>query len=210
MNEAIKRGFFGTIYVLIMLTGVSYSIFSCRILFIIIGIISYYEIYKLRKEKPKLLAFIYVLIPFILIQMIINNDLLVNNSQNFILFILIQTWTFDTFAYLFGVNFGKHRIKPSISPKKSWEGFIGGAFVSSLVSYMTYSYYNFDHNSLVFLLTIILPFTATLGDFIESHYKREAGVKDSGNIIPGHGGILDRIDALMITIPTFFLIINIL
>ena len=122
----------------------------------------------------------------------------------------ILTWTFDTFAYFIGVKFGKHKILPSISPKKSWEGFIGGFIFTIIVSYLTYNYFGFGSLQLPLVISITLPFTATLGDFIVSHYKREAGVKDSGNLIPGHGGILDRIDAFLITIPTLYVYVKLM
>ena len=120
----------------------------------------------------------------------------------------ILTWTFDTFSYLVGTKLGKHKILPSVSPKKSWEGFIGGFIFTIIASYLTYKYFGFESLKFPLIISIILPFTATIGDFIESHYKREAGVKDSGNFIPGHGGILDRIDAFMITIPILYILIN--
>tara|TARA_B100001142_G_C14348697_1_gene661089 strand:+ start:8273 stop:8647 length:375 start_codon:yes stop_codon:yes gene_type:complete len=122
----------------------------------------------------------------------------------------ILTWTFDTFAYIIGVKIGKNKIMPSISPKKSWEGFIGGLIFTIIASYFSYRYFDFDSFQDPLTISIVLPFTATLGDFIESHYKREAGVKDSGNIIPGHGGILDRMDAFLITIPVMYILINLL
>jgi phosphatidate cytidylyltransferase len=155
--------------------------------------------WKLRKGKTKILAFIYVLTPLLLVHLY---------SQKIILFIFILTWTFDTFAYLFGVKFGKTKIMPSISPKKSWEGFAGGFIFTIIVTFTLInigflpkngSYLNF------YSVAFFLPFTATLGDFIESYFKRQAGVKDSGNFIPGHGGMLDRMDAFMITIPAIMI-----
>ena len=129
---------------------------------------------------------------------------------NLILFILLLTWTFDTFAYLIGVRFGKHKIKESISPKKSWEGFLGGFIFTIITAYLSHTYFKFETIEKIVIISIILPFTATLGDFIVSYYKRQAKVKDSGNIIPGHGGILDRMDAFTITIPTIYIIVKIL
>ena len=129
-------------------------------------------------------------------------------KSNLILFMLILTWTFDTFAYLIGVKIGKHKIFPSISPKKSWEGFLGGFFFSIITTYIISQYIFIINMKLAAIIGILIPFTATLGDFIESKYKRDANKKDSGNIIPGHGGILDRMDALMITIPTIYIITN--
>ena len=212
MNETLKRAISGAFYVVIMWLGVSYSELSFRCLFTILAIVSFYEMWKLRNGKSKFLAFAYVLIPFILIQLIVTKEDQQNWNSNLILFMFILTWTFDTFAYLFGVRFGKHKIMPSISPKKSWEGFGGGFVFTIIASYLSYSYFKFEdiRIPLIISISIILPFTATLGDFIESHYKREAGVKDSGNLIPGHGGILDRMDAFMITIPAIYILTKLL
>ena len=207
MNKTLKRALSGAVYVAIMWFGTSYSEFTFRLLFAIIGILSLYEMWKLRKGRTSFISYLYIIIPLSLIHQI---------DKELILFMFILTWTFDTFAYIIGVKFGKHKILPSISPKKSWEGFFGGFIFTIIASYITYNYFDiyFDFSSiklpLIIIMSIILPFTATIGDFIESHYKREAGVKDSGNFIPGHGGILDRMDAFMITIPVIYLIINFL
>ena len=209
MNETLKRAISGAFYVVIMWLGASYEP-SFRALFTILGIVSIYEMLKLRNGKSKFLAFSYVLIPFILIQFIVTKEDQQNWNSNLILFMFILTWTFDTFAYLFGVRFGKHKIMPSISPKKSWEGFGGGFVFTIITSYLSYSYFKFEDIRIPLIISIILPFTATLGDFIESHYKREAGVKDSGNFIPGHGGILDRMDSFMITIPAIYILTKLL
>lgn len=206
MNETLKRAVSGTAYVIIMWFGASYSNFSCRLLFALLFIISFYEMWKLRQGRNKLLAFTYVLVPFILVQYIIQED----SSRDLILFIFILTWTFDSFAYLIGIRFGKNRILPSVSPKKSWEGFIGGSIFTIILAYFSYRYFNFENRKIPMIISILLPFTATIGDFIESYYKRKAGVKDSGKIIPGHGGILDRMDAFTITIPTVYLLIKLL
>jgi phosphatidate cytidylyltransferase len=131
-------------------------------------------------------------------------------DQSLILLMFVLTWTFDTFAYLFGIRFGKTKIMPSVSPKKSWEGFAGGFFFTIIVSLITAHYFQAVENSIVLAISLFIPFTATLGDFIESHYKRQAGVKDSGDFIPGHGGMLDRMDAFMITIPVLYIYLHII
>ena len=126
---------------------------------------------------------------------------------------LVFTWTFDTFAFLIGSKFGINKIAPKISPNKTWEGFIGGLIFTLIICFIIT-----DHNIIViktehfnnYIMAFFTPFTASLGDFIESYYKRQAGAKNSGKILPGHGGILDRIDAIMITIPTLYIYINII
>ena len=202
MNQTLKRVLSGAVYVAIMWFGTSYSPLSFHILLSVILVVCLYEIGKLRKGKTKILAFLYVLAPLLLVHFI---------KTELVLLMFILTWTFDTFAYLFGVKFGKHKILPSVSPKKSWEGFVGG-FVFTLIAAYISALYFLPENTVYcpIAISIFLPFTATLGDFIESHFKREAAVKDSGNFIPGHGGMLDRMDAFMITIPALYIYLNIL
>ena len=211
MNETLKRALSGVVYVAIMWLGTSYSEATFSLLFAVLGVISIYEMWKLRKGKTKVIAFLYVLIPFFIIQLFGMTDHDYPNSPfdpSLILLMFVLTWTFDTFAYLFGVRFGKTKIMPSVSPKKSWEGFAGGFFFTFIVSLITTHYFLAIENSIALAISLFLPFTATLGDFIESHYKRQAGVKDSGDFIPGHGGMLDRMDAFMITIPVLYIYLH--
>lgn len=213
MNETLKRALSGAVYVAIMWLGTSYSEATFSLLFAVLGIVSIYEMWKLRKGKTKVLAFLYVLIPFFIIQLFGMTDHDYPNSPfdpSLILLMFVLTWTFDTFAYLFGVRFGKTKIMPSVSPKKSWEGFVGGFIFTIISAYLTVSYLPSIELNHAIVISLFLPFTATLGDFIESHYKRQAGVKDSGNFIPGHGGMLDRMDAFMITIPVLYIYLHII
>ena len=204
--ENKNRLLYGIIFVCIVCFGTSYSPLSCSILFAAIGILCFYEMWQLRIGKTKILALLYVSSPFILIQILIwyylsvdYGDIYIWGGSEIILKILFVTWTFDSFAYIIGVKFGKNKILPSISPKKSWEGFIGGMIITVILT-LLYCLYNEESFINYLLIAIIIPFLATLGDFIESAYKREAEVKDSGNLIPGHGGMLDRMDSLLITI----------
>lgn len=130
-----------------------------------------------------------------------------NNSHNFgleafILFVLI--WSSDSFAYFFGRLFGKHKMAPKISPKKTWEGFIGGVICTLILGFFIEQYLpEMRGNWLIigFLVSIFAP----LGDLVESQLKRTFGVKDSGNIIPGHGGVLDRLDSFIICAPVIYI-----
>ena len=106
-----------------------------------------------------------------------------------------------TFAYIAGVLFGKHKLAPSISPKKSWEGLIGGA-IASIVGGSLIFYYLFEVNWIVgAAIGVMTVITATCGDLIESAIKRDLAIKDMSNLLPGHGGIMDRLDSDLFTAP---------
>lgn len=120
----------------------------------------------------------------------------------FFLFILI--WSSDTFAYFTGKFFGKHKMAPKISPKKTWEGFAGGVILTIILGFfIEKSHPDLRGNWMAvgFLVAVFAP----LGDLVESQLKRTFAVKDSGNIIPGHGGILDRLDSFIICVPVVYL-----
>lgn len=131
-------------------------------------------------------------------------------GPQFLLFALVLTWAADTVAYFVGRAFGKHLLAPKISPKKTWEGSIGGLLGSLLVAVGFHYWIHFD---LGFLLTIAVigNIAGQMGDLAESAWKRSAGVKDSGGLLPGHGGVLDRIDALILCIPVvwFYLVAHV-
>lgn len=115
--------------------------------------------------------------------------------------IVLLVWANDTFAYFAGSLLGKHKITPEISPKKSWEGFAGGLVFALVTAYVLSGFY-FSLNPVQWMVvaSLVVVF-GTLGDFFESWLKRQAGVKDSGSFMPGHGGFLDRFDALIFCLP---------
>ena len=116
----------------------------------------------------------------------------------------------DTFAYLTGVLLGKHPLAPKISPKKSWEGFIGGLLFTSVGSAFAF-YYLLNHHPYVGALAGCLGvLAATVGDLVESAIKRDLSIKDMGTLLPGHGGMLDRIDSALITAPVLWCVIELL
>ncbi len=120
----------------------------------------------------------------------------------FLLFVLI--WSSDSFAYFTGRLFGKHKMAPKISPKKTWEGFVGGVIFTLVLGYfIEQKFPELRGNWIIvgFLVSVFAP----IGDLVESQLKRTFGVKDSGNIIPGHGGVLDRLDSFIIAAPVVYL-----
>lgn len=121
-----------------------------------------------------------------------------------ILFVFI--WINDVAAYLIGSALGRHPLAPSISPSKTWEGFIGGMLFNGLAGYLVFRITN-DYSSAFWIASAMLvSLGGTAGDLFESKLKREAGVKDSGQLIPGHGGILDRFDSLFFSAPLFYIL----
>ncbi|MFM7889943.1 MAG: phosphatidate cytidylyltransferase [Actinomycetota bacterium] len=116
----------------------------------------------------------------------------------------------DTFAYLTGVLIGKHPMAPKISPKKTWEGFIGGLFFAATGSAFAFNYLLDQELWVGALAGVIGALAATTGDLIESAIKRDLSLKDMGTLLPGHGGMLDRLDAALITAPVFWCIIELI
>jgi len=114
-------------------------------------------------------------------------------------------WAFDSFAYISGSLLGKHKMFPQISPKKSWEGFIGGMVLSLGLAFFLSPWVGILNRSEWMILTLIIVLTGTIGDLIESAIKRNAGVKDSGKFLPGHGGFLDRFDSLLFAVPFVYI-----
>ena len=116
---------------------------------------------------------------------------------------IVIVWSNDVFAYLFGMTFGRHRLFERLSPKKSWEGFFGG-LVGAVVAGVVAAHLMEQSMVVWAALALLISVTAVLGDLAESMFKRAADVKDSGALIPGHGGVLDRFDALLLSAPFVF------
>ena len=113
---------------------------------------------------------------------------------------VVLVWANDVFAYLSGMAFGRHRLFERLSPKKSWEGFFGG-LIGAVVAAAVVARLMGDNLYVWCGLAVVVVITAVLGDLVESMFKRAADVKDSGNLIPGHGGVLDRFDAMLVSAP---------
>tara|TARA_B100000780_G_scaffold81055_1_gene55289 strand:- start:18888 stop:19322 length:435 start_codon:yes stop_codon:yes gene_type:complete len=127
----------------------------------------------------------------------------------YVLCFLVLIWVSDSAAYVFGVNFGKRPLLKSVSPKKSVEGFMGGLVFSIIFSIIFY--YNSNLNFTLtqwLILGVLTTFLGALGDLVQSQFKREAGVKDSGKWLPGHGGLYDRMDSIIFASPFIYLLIK--
>jgi phosphatidate cytidylyltransferase len=124
--------------------------------------------------------------------------------------IFIFLWSNDSGAYCIGCLFGKHKMFERISPKKTWEGFAGGAAVALIAGYVMSLYFDILNTWQWMVMAALVVAAGTLGDLIESCIKREAKIKDSGNILPGHGGILDRFDSTMLSVPVIVIFLSLI
>lgn len=179
----------------------------------------------------------YVLVSILIIQLFQNdqNNPLLNSSLSFlgivyvgwlsahllylrdlpggffyVILVLLATWANDTGAYFIGMNFGKRKLCPKISPNKTVEGALGGLVSTLIITFLTGIWINkllpqfsFSAVHLLFL-GVLVSLAAQFGDLVESLFKRDAGLKDSSNLIPGHGGILDRFDSLLFAAPVVY------
>ncbi|HLR74108.1 MAG TPA: phosphatidate cytidylyltransferase [Virgibacillus sp.] len=126
---------------------------------------------------------------------------------NYILFILFIIWATDTGAYFLGSALGKRKLWPKISPNKTIEGALGGIVLASIVGVIFQLIYPFNMSMLtIIIVSIVISVVGQIGDLTASAYKRHFGVKDSGQILPGHGGILDRLDSLLFVLPLMYII----
>lgn len=142
----------------------------------------------------------YIVLPFSLLYPIINYD--GDSNRYLIVLILLLVWSNDTFAYLVGSAIGKHKLFESISPKKTWEGAIGGAVCTMGLGYFLPTWLPISLTAIdTIIIALIVSVFGSYGDLFESTLKRAANVKDSGNILPGHGGFLDRFDAFIFVLP---------
>lgn len=174
-------------------------------------------IYSLISHKNKPLVYfseflfglVYVAIPFTLLASFhFLNDLQIEDNELLIGFFVIL-WSNDVFAYLVGSVIGKTKLAVKISPKKTWEGTIGGVVLSMLAAFLISRYFFSLEIVNWLVLGILISTFATLGDLLESKFKRQAGIKDSGNIMPGHGGVLDRFDGMILAAPVVYIYLTI-
>jgi phosphatidate cytidylyltransferase len=129
-------------------------------------------------------------------------------SPGIIIGFFILLWVNDSGAYLAGTTFGRHRLMVRISPKKSWEGFFGGLILSALAAWLLSGWLGVVDRNKWIIIVLIISVAGTYGDLLESMLKRSMGVKDSGTIMPGHGGFLDRFDSTILSFPLVFLFIS--
>lgn len=200
------------IYVLISLHALSF-IKSQWLGFLFLPIIAIFiaELYR-NQESPfqnigtTIISFVYVVAPFSLLNYIYQyGESLSEYAYQFILAFFILVWINDTLAYVTGLLAGRHKLFPRISPKKTWEGFFGGFLFSLAAGYGLFVVFLGSSMETWLGYAAIVAIFATFGDLVESMLKRNFEVKDSGNILPGHGGMLDRFDGVLLASPAVYL-----
>jgi len=200
------------IYVMISLHALSWiSSQWLGFLFLPIIIIFLAELYR-NQESPfqnigtTLLSFVYVVAPFALLNYIYHyGEDLSQNTYQYLLAFFILVWVNDTLAYITGLLLGRNKLFPRISPKKTWEGFLGGFLFSLAAGYGLFAVFKSSSVDTWLGYAAIVAIFATFGDLVESMLKRDFEVKDSGNMLPGHGGMLDRFDGVLLASPAAFL-----
>ncbi len=181
---------------------VLYLLFLCSFLFFLFN----YEKEDFRKNYfPFFVGLIYIFIglyPFI--------EILASFKREYLIYFFSAVFANDTGAYLAGKNFGKTPFFSKISPKKTWEGFFGGVIFAIIVAILLNYYWNLFKTETNLITALVLAITGCVGDLLESAFKRAVNKKDSGVIIVGHGGILDRIDGVLLASPIFLIILKML
>jgi phosphatidate cytidylyltransferase len=175
---------------------------------------------RVKFAEVALVTFVSLCIPFSLSCLIFMYDYVPAHRTFVLVYTLTITWISDSGAYFAGTLFGKHKMNPAISPKKSWEGFVGGLVTAALFGFLLGKGYEWIMMALasvgdpvikvdvLFLAILAIPCAVlgVLGDFSASILKRECAVKDFGNIMPGHGGVLDRFDSVLFVVPFVYLV----
>jgi phosphatidate cytidylyltransferase len=182
------------------------------LIFPLLYLIAIIELYR-KKERPfgniafSIFGIIYISLPFAFLNYLaVYNQLRLQLNYNpwLVIGFFILIWTNDTGAYLAGRAFGKNKLFERISPKKTWEGAIGGLFLSLFIAYLLSKYTLLLSITHWMIIALIIVVFGNLGDLTESLFKRSVSIKDSGYLLPGHGGVLDRFDAVLIASPMVF------
>lgn len=218
MRNVLVRTASGIVYIVLMVAAVftPWVGLPLVIFFAIVGLYEYYRLCKspdFRESMPfssiglGVFGLVWILLPLSLLFFV-----WMPQSPEQVLAFFILIWMSDTAAYVCGSLFGRHKLAPNISPGKTWEGFLGSCVLTMLAAWLLSSLPYFQSAGLSLwqwiVFALVIEVFGLIGDLTESLFKRKAGVKDSGNIIPGHGGVLDRLDSILFaTIPAYLFLI---
>jgi phosphatidate cytidylyltransferase len=218
MRTLVTRTITGIAYLLVVGIAFFTTKWLLVAIFTALLFIALYEYIRLSQKFPvpknssqriirsQILPFVWIVVPILLIEY----WCVILNAVNIMVALFIILCVNDTMAYLWGSWLGKHKMLPKVSPKKSWEGFFGGLITTMaacwFLIHIPYFQNNIFTNQYIWTgFAFVVIMAGTFGDFVESMVKRFANQKDSGAILPGHGGILDRIDSMLFAVPAGFI-----
>jgi len=184
------------------------------ILFIILFLT--FLVIEIYRDKPNpfgniavtLLGLAYISLPLSLLSFLAFPQLDGEYTPYLLIIVFVLIWAFDTGAYMSGMALGRHKLFPRLSPKKTWEGVIGGAILTVLASLVISHFYQAINTTGMVYAALLTAIGATFGDLAESMLKRSVDIKDSGKLLPGHGGLLDRIDSLLFVGPMIYVFLS--
>lgn len=196
----------------------SYKIFDINAVYLLLILCCFVNLFLLKdllrtgkipmfEKKKYLLVIFYIISGFVFLTLISMKD--EQYTPETIIGVFILVWSNDSFAYLIGKNFGKRKLMERISPKKTKEGFLGGLAGAVIAGFIIFKFLDFYPLWMWITMALIASVFGTIGDLIQSKFKRQAGVKDSGVLMPGHGGLFDRLDSIIYASPFIYAFIEI-
>jgi len=208
-NVSTEIGIFIGLFIFTLLVGVSMKllpIISITFIFPLFFTLILNELWKKHTHPIVNISILFFGIVYLVIPFYLTIDLNLRNTDYMppVVGMFILIWTNDSFAYLSGRAFGKNKLFPRISPGKTWEGTIGGVLVTLLAGFIIGAFVNKGQELFWIISAAIIAPCAIYGDLLESLFKRSLNIKDSGALLPGHGGVLDRFDAALFAIPFFY------
>ncbi|KXK41223.1 MAG: phosphatidate cytidylyltransferase [Chlorobi bacterium OLB5] len=186
----------------------SYVLILYFIMFIFLILVEVFkEVKHFEAVGTWLLSVVYISTPFGLLSLMNTTRMLQTFEANYAIVVMVMVWVSDTFAFFGGKLFGKHKLAERISPKKTWEGSITG-FIFTIICGIVFSYFYPAHSVYHWVsVAVVVGLFAQIGDLFESSLKRSVKVKDSSNLIPGHGGALDRFDSILFAVPALYILL---
>ena len=222
LHEFLKliqlKSYIAYLLLIVFLYFFSYQIFDINAVYILLVLSCFVNLFLLKdvfltnsipmfENKRYITIIFYIIGGFVFLTLIpFQNNIF---EPEVIIGVFILVWTNDTFAYLVGKNFGKRKLLERISPKKTVEGFLGGMIGTICAGFLIFKYTQHYSVAIWIALAISISVFGTLGDLIQSKFKRQAGVKDSGVLMPGHGGLYDRLDSVLYVSPFIYAFLEI-